>query len=69
LITEGRHSGLPFLHSSDMTFEQEMQAMACDPDIRAECEAIAGEFADSQFDGLGERLTRESGAADNQSLC
>ena len=35
----------------------------------AECEAIAGEFADSQFDGLGERLTHESGAADNQSLC
>jgi hypothetical protein len=41
-----------------MTFEQEMQAMACDSDIRAECEAIATEFADSELDGLPEEADR-----------
>ena len=33
-----------------------MQTMACDSAIKAECEAIASEFADTEFDGLGEKV-------------
>jgi hypothetical protein len=45
-----------------MTFEQEMQAMACDSDIRAECEAIAAEFAKFATDGL-DVITRVESAS------
>jgi hypothetical protein len=33
-------------------FEKEMAAMAADPGIRSGCEAIADEFATTEWDGL-----------------
>jgi hypothetical protein len=38
--------------NDDKQFKIAMQEMAADPEIQAECEAVAREFAEAQSDGL-----------------